>query len=227
MWDDVDGLHKLRKGLDSRLRQTEIVKMALGRSEDAKEKQKLIDRYVLYLSRVAAQYSPHSPIVMALAASRCLASHPEMANYLLHHAGEEQGHDSWAFQDLGSLGLTSEKIRSANAVPSCEAMIGYTYYIAGHANPVGLFGWMYILEAVGDDLGREAAHGIRQNLGLAEDGVLFVAGHGEADKVHIKELEEQIAKYGAKGQDRADILRVAEVSAELYLRMFQEVDAGS
>ncbi len=121
--------------------------------------------------------------------------------------------------------MTDTEIRAAYPVPSCTAMIGYTYYLAGHSNPVGLFGWMYTLEAVGDDLGREAAQGIRTNLGLVKDGVEFVAGHGEADRVHIVELEEQITKFAVKDPDRVAVLRAAEVSSRLYLRMFQEVDS--
>jgi hypothetical protein len=223
--DSVHDLLRLRRDLDTRLREIDSVKMALHKIDDVNDKARFADRYKVYLSRVAAQYAPHSPIVMALAASRCMTTHQELSRYLLHHAGDEQGHDTWAFQDLTSLGLSW--LRAARAVPSCEAMIGYTYFIAGHDNPVGLYGWMYVLEAVGDDLGREAAQGIRQNLGLVDDGVRFVAGHGEADRVHIKELEDQITRHATSEQDRADILRVAEVSATLYLRMFQEVDSGS
>jgi pyrroloquinoline quinone (PQQ) biosynthesis protein C len=223
----VDELYRLRKELDSQLRKTSLVKAVLEEQSSPEIMATLPKRYARYLSQIANQYAPHSPIVMALAASRCMSSHPSLARYLLHHAGDEQGHDSWAHEDLLALGSPRAEIESARPVPSCEAMIGYTYFVAEHANPVGLFGWMYILEAVGDDLGPIAAQKIRQKLGLSHEGVLFVAGHGEADQVHIKELEEQIIRHVTSEKDRSDVLHVAEVSADLYLRMFQEVDPGT
>ncbi len=89
----MDNLIKLRKDLDARLRETELVKSALSEQDGPEARTELNPRYLNYLSRVAAQYAPHSPIVMALAASRCMTTHPEMARYLLHHVGEEQGHE--------------------------------------------------------------------------------------------------------------------------------------
>src|SRR5688500_1737660 len=60
--------------------------------------------YIRYLIN-AASYAQYSAKVMALAAARCMDSHPSLADYLLHHAAEEQGHDRWALADLSDLGM--------------------------------------------------------------------------------------------------------------------------
>jgi heme oxygenase len=212
-------LEKVRKGVDAALRDVEAVKAVLeGRSDRA--------TYVRYLKHVANQYAPHSPKVMALAAARCLDAHPELGSYLLRHAAEEQGHGSWAHDDLLALGESAGKVKAARPVLSCAALIGYAYYLAEHANPVSLFGWMFVLEAVGSDLGAEAAAGLKKGLGLGDDAVHFVAGHGKADRTHTRELAEQISRHVTAARDRADVLHAAEVSADLYVRMFREISPG-
>ncbi len=115
------------------------------------------------------------------------------ACYLLHRAREELGHDQWALDDLAAMGIGEAEMRASRPVPACAAMVGYEHYIAMHANPVGLFGWMYILEAMGDNLGFLASDSITDTEGLT-GGVKFLAGHGEADADHTVDLTEQITE---------------------------------
>jgi heme oxygenase len=83
------------------------------------------------------------------------------------------------------------------------------------------------LEAVGSDLGGEAASRLKQGLGLGDDAVRFVAGHGKADKAHTRELSEEISGHVVAARDRAEVLHAAEVSADLYVRMFREISPGA
>jgi pyrroloquinoline quinone (PQQ) biosynthesis protein C len=177
--------------------------------------------YARYLTN-AFHYAGHSPKVMAIAAARCLDAHPELAAYLLHHADEERGHDAWALADLADLGVGEAATRAAAPVPSCAAMIGYVHYVAGVANPVGLFGWMYVLEAVGEDLGTRLAEHLKA---AGPPGLRhrFVAGHGLADVGHTHEIAEQIERHVRADADRRDVDRVADVVGVLYVRMFQEI----
>lgn len=64
--------------------------------------------YVRYLTNVW-HYAQHSSIVIGLAGSRCVQTQPKLADYLLHHAREELGHDQWALEDLASLGVQKEQ----------------------------------------------------------------------------------------------------------------------
>jgi pyrroloquinoline quinone (PQQ) biosynthesis protein C len=181
------------------------------------------EAYVRYLIN-ARHYAQYSPRVMAVAAARCMGSHPELAAYLLHHADEEQGHDQWALQDLRDLQVGEAEALATPPVPSCAAMIGYMHYVATFANPVGLFGWMYVLEAVGDDFGALAGKALGAVVGGEgrEGPIRFVARHGVADAGHTRELTDQIHAH-VRGPDQVDVRHVADVVAELYVRMFREI----
>lgn len=178
------------------------------------------DLYQKYLLNVW-HYALHSSKVIGLAGSRAVNSHPELADYLFHHAQEEMGHDEWVMEDLTQLGWTRERVASTRPTPHCAAMIGYEYYLAGIANPVSLFGWLYILEAMGDDLGREVGRRIASHPALA-NSVKFVVGHGEADEAHTADLSNMIARH-VQGPDMEDVIHVAEVITELYVAMFHEI----
>ena len=207
-------LKGIRAQVDGRLRGTRPVAAALGAGIDRKT-------YVAYLSRVASQYAPHSPEVMSLAAGRCITSRPALGVYLLRHAADERGHNEWAADDLRDLKVTRAAAAAARPVPACAALIGYTHFLAARGNPVGLYGWMYVLEAVGADLGADVARALKRgDHGLP---ARFVGGHGAADRKHIKEIEDQIARHVTDPADQADVVEAAEVTADLYVRMFEQL----
>lgn len=182
--------------------------------------------YVAYLTNVY-HYARHSATVIALAGARTVGRHPELARYLIHHADEELGHDQWALDDLAALGVAASTVRASRPVPACAAMIGYEYYIAGHANPVGLFGWLYTLEAMGDDLGSRIADAIRPQLaGTDGRGLKFLAGHGVADHDHTADLTRMISTHVTDPADRADVEHVADVVGDLYVGLFRQIDAA-
>lgn len=181
------------------------------------------DYYRRYMENVW-HYAQHSSIVIGMAGARSVTSHPELANYLLRHAQEELGHDQWALDDLAALGVPEAEVRKSRPVPACAAMVGLEYYIAGHANPVGLFGWLFVLEAMGDDLGHVASAKVKEGLDLP-DGVKFLHGHGDADEEHTRDIIEQIEKH-VSGSDLDDVHFVAKVMADLYVRIFAEIADG-
>jgi heme oxygenase len=180
------------------------------------------EAYADYLRNVYA-YAAHSAKVIALAASRCMNSHPELARYLLHHAEEEQGHDDWALADLADLGFSKAEVLAVDPVPSCSAMIGFEYYTAAYDNPVGLFGWLYVLESMGDDLGSHVSAAINQALGLEGKALRFLAGHGINDVAHTADLTDRISRLVQEPQDIRAVAHVAEVMALLYTGIFREI----
>lgn len=209
----MEYLEKLRAGVrDGIMSQSGVVE-ALSKNADPK-------LYARYMENVW-HYAQHSSTVIGLAGTRCVLSHPPLAQYLMHHALEELGHDQWALQDLAALGVSEDEVRKSRPVPACAAMVGFEYYIAGYGNPVALFGWLYVLEAMGDDLGHIVAEAVRTGLDLP-DGVKFLAGHGDADKDHTIDIIGNITKH-IKGADLDDVHHVADVVADLYVRMFAEI----
>ena len=182
--------------------------------------------YVAYLTNVF-HYAQHSARVIALAGSRCVAANPPLAQYLFKHADEELGHEQWALDDLAALGVPAERVHASRPVPACAAMVGYEYYVAGHANPVGLFGWLYTLEAMGDELGGRIAQAAAPKLGgTGARGVKFLAGHGVADHDHTADLTKMISTHVTAPADQADVNHVADVVGQLYVDMFRQIAAG-
>ena len=133
------------------------------------------------------------------------------------------GHELWALDDLKALGADETAVRASRPVPACAAMIAFEYFIAGRANPVGLFGWLYVLEAMGDDLGKRVASALQHALGGTSRGIKFVAGHGVADHDHAADLTRVISQHITAPQDIADVNHVADVSADLYARIFDQI----
>jgi len=177
--------------------------------------------YASYLVNVW-HYAIHSPKVIAIAGARCSDTHPELSAYLLHHAGEELGHDEWALSDLRALGVSEDRVRASRPDHACAAMIGMEYYWAAHANPVALFGWMFTLEALGDDVGHLIATALDKSLSLGGQGSYFLTGHGEADHDHIREITEKVAAHLTDPKDRADMMYVAELSSGLYTQILEQ-----
>lgn len=178
--------------------------------------------YARYLINVY-KYAQHSPKVIALAASRCMSSHPLLAKYLLIHAEEERGHDLWALADLRDLGVEASVAQACYPVPSCSAMIAMMYYTAGYANPVGLYGWLYVLEAMGDDVGSMIAQKVDERMNLQGKALRFLAGHGVNDIEHTADLTQQIGSHLRSELDINDVNHVAKVMGDLYVRIFDEI----
>lgn len=211
----MEHLLEVRKRVLAELYDTKIIKMLFAGTPDP-------GAYVRYLIN-AHHYAQYSPKVMAIAAARCIDTHPALATYLLHHAREEQGHEQWALEDLRDLNVSESVVQATRPVPSCAAMIGYVHYIAGYANPLGLFGWMYVLEAVGNDLGTLVAQRLKDVPGLPKGGMRFIAGHGISDTDHTQDLTQQIHSHVRQYEDLAEVAQVADVVADLYTRMFREI----
>jgi len=184
-----------------------------------------VDRraYARYLVNVY-HYAQHSPQVISLAAARAVKSHPALAAYLMHHATEEIGHEQWAYSDLRRLGLTDEEIRSSRPGTACTAMVGMEYFVASHWNPVALFGWLFVLEAFGDDVGHFVADKLSS---LGGGATRFLDGHGSADHDHIREITDVVERHLNAPGDIEDMTHIANVSRDLYVGMLEESVAGS
>jgi hypothetical protein len=146
-----------------RLMSTKIVQ-ALMRGEMS------LAQYRAYMEDVYC-YALHSSQVIGLAACRLALSHPPLSHYLFRHAAEELGHDKWAAADLKDLGLSDAEIATLMPSSPCLRMIALEYFYAAQANPVGLFGWMFVLESLGGRVGGSMAQAIDRSLGLQGKGV--------------------------------------------------------
>ena len=106
----MNSLIDIRYQVLAELKKTEVIKSLLQGQPNK-------NSYIRYLTSVY-QYAQHSPKVIALAASRCINTHSELARYLLHHAEEEQGHDAWALEDLRELNVDEVTVKSTYPLPA-------------------------------------------------------------------------------------------------------------
>jgi pyrroloquinoline quinone (PQQ) biosynthesis protein C len=210
----MEALEKIRARVRDDLNSTYVlIELLAGRFD--------LDLYRVYLCN-AWYYAQHSSEFMAAGGGRCGQSHPALSRYLLHHAVEEMGHEKWAEADLADLDVSAEQLRGTRPLPSTAALVGYVHWLAHAGNPVTLFGWMFVLEAVGNDIGQAAAAGLKSELEVPS-AVRFVAGHAMSDVGHTAEIVEQIDTHLTDASDRDDVVASAEVVADLYTRMFHEI----
>ena len=201
-------IRSIQKKAISRLLSTRIVKELIeGRIS--------LEQYAAYISDVYS-YALHSSQVIALAGSRLALSHPPLAQYLYRHAEEELGHDKWAASDLQDLGLSPEEIEKIAPSSSCLRMLGVEYYYAAHANPIGLFGWLFVLESLGGEAGGKIASALDHALQLKGKGTYFLRGHGDADAQHSEDLCSVIQQNVSSPEDIDTFLFVAAESEALY-----------
>jgi pyrroloquinoline quinone (PQQ) biosynthesis protein C len=212
-------LSALRERSLARVRSTPLVRSILAGDVPR-------EAYARYMTDVY-QYAMHSPVVIAMAGARAAMTNPNVARYLVHHASEELGHDVWARSDLESLGVSRSVITHARPSVPCMAMLGVEYFWAGHGNPVALLGWTYALEALGDDVGHMVADALSKTVQGGAASTVFLRGHGEADHDHIKDIENVIATHVTDPRDRADVMYVATVSADLYAQILEAATAST
>lgn len=201
-------LETLQQDIYSQVTTHPLVEAISARRMDRKQ-------YRTYMEDVYA-YAQHSSQVIALSGVRLMDRQPDLARYLLHHADEELGHDKWAASDLGDLGLSPADIAASRPSSACLRMIALEYYYAEHENPVGLLGWMFVLESLGGKIGGKIARGIDQALQLNGRGTYFLAGHGDADTHHAEDLFRVISANVTSVADQEAFTRMAGEGRELY-----------
>ena len=180
------------------------------------------DQYRSYLIDVHA-YARHSAAVIGYAASRLVISNRAAAQYLFHHGSEELGHEAWAASDLRDLGMSNADITASRPSSACLRMIGLEYLYALHDNPIGLFGWMFVLESLGGKIGGSVATALDRSLQLQGKATYFLAGHGEADSHHCEDLYRVISENVTSDEDRRAFLTMWHESDELYRGILGEV----
>lgn len=182
------------------------------------------EQYVAYLGDVYC-YALHSAVVIAAAGSRLVHTHPVLATYLFRHAGEEIGHDVWAASDLRDLGVTEQMIARLAPSTPCRRMIALEYFHAMSGNPIGLFGWMFVLESLGGRVGGQLAHKLDEVLRLGGKGIYFLSGHGEADSHHSIDLAEVIGEHVRTEQDWRAFADMVDDSVDLYCQILDRAYA--
>jgi hypothetical protein len=154
--------------------------------------------------------------VYALAGSRMSEADEGVREWLLHHAVDEYGHHGWVLDDLRVLGTDPRELTGARPSVWCEALVGYMYYVAGHANPMGIIGDTYVIEGLSQLFASQLANTMMHALDIPAAAVSYLSKHGEADQGHMLELQDLVNKHVHRETDYQDILQVSKTEFALF-----------
>jgi hypothetical protein len=157
----------------------------LGRHERVHE---LYPRYLVLSHGIIRASVP----LMAAARDRARALPDDpvaaaVADYCDGHIDEELGHDDWLLEDLASLGVDPDDVRGRPPSPTVAALVGAQYYWIHHVHPVGLLGYVLLLE--GWPPTPETVDELRRRTGYGPAAFRTLRAHADLDPSHGRELD--------------------------------------
>jgi hypothetical protein len=140
-----------------------------------------LEQYVSLLSQ-EFYFASVTSINLRIAAKNC--PFPNIADYLRHHAKDEDGHNIWAMQDLLELG---------HSVPlpptkATEALLRHMSVVSNGDESYKFLGLSMIVENLAPKIDINML--LPENIGEAKR---FVERHTKVDVLHSKEINELIA----------------------------------
>jgi hypothetical protein len=165
---------------------------ALERLWESPDVARLFPEYLILLHQIIRASVP----LMRAARSQALelsADDPlcqRLADYLSQHIDEEEDHDDWTLEDLASIGLSRQDILDRIPLPTTAAFVGSQYYWIFHHHPVGLLGYISVLES--DPGTADLYDDLERRTGLPKPLFRTYRMHGELDPQHARELDEFI-----------------------------------
>jgi pyrroloquinoline quinone (PQQ) biosynthesis protein C len=136
-------------------------------------------------------YVKHSIPLMALACSKM--NNFSVQRYLVQHMNEEYGHEQWALDDLEALGFPRERAEKCLPLQETAILVGTQLYVVNYMNPVGLMGYVYVMESMPPK--RQVLRKVVDVYGLPISAMKFLLGHGEADQRHMVEIQQVLDSH--------------------------------
>jgi hypothetical protein len=133
-----------------------------------------------------------------------------VADYCARHIGEERGHDDWLLEDLASLGVDPEVVRTRPPTPTVAALVGAQYYWIQHVHPVGLLGYVLLLE--GWPPTPQTVDELRRRTGFGPAAFRTLLAHADLDPHHGEELDEVLDALPLSAAQR-ELLGVSALSS--------------
>jgi 3-oxoacyl-[acyl-carrier-protein] synthase-3 len=150
----------------------------------------------------------------------------DLRSAAIRHAADEHRDFRLLELDYQAAGGTLEEIRSAAKNVGSEALSAYLFQQAGLPDPVDLLGAMFVIEGLGSRKAAGWARRLRDDLGLRDDQVRFLAYHGEADDEHVGMLHDALRLVSSDPAACARIVRTAHIVSRLYTWQLEEIDRG-
>jgi hypothetical protein len=160
----------------------------------------------------------------ALRTARTLPDDPvavRLADYFEHHIPEERGHDEWLLEDLESIGVPRDRVLSRVPSSTVAALVGSQYYWVQHVHPVGLLGYIALLE--GYPPARQDIDRMQANTGYGPEAFRTLLLHTDLDPHHGDDLDDLLDSLALTEQQRTLIGVSAITSVQLITQGQQDL----
>ncbi len=185
----------------------------------------LRELYPRYLVHAHTKIRASVPLMeTALAAARRLPDDPVavlLADYLEAHIPEECGHDEWLLADLEFVGVPREQVLEVVPSPAVAALVGAQYYWVQHVHPVGLLGYIGLLE--GYPPARQDIERMQAATGYGPEAFRTLLLHADLDPHHGDELDAVLDSLPLTDRHRNLMGLSAITSVQMCAAALQEV----
>lgn len=150
---------------------------------------------------------------------------PPLRSYLEHHIPEETGHDRWALEDLEVIGIDRSSVLGLVPSTSIAAMVGAQYYWIEHVHPVGLMGYLAIMEANAPT--PESVEKLIAATGYPPEAFRSMRLHAQLDIQHEEDLYQTLDTLPLDARQKSLLTTSALHTAELLTQSLVELVARS
>jgi hypothetical protein len=179
------------------------------------------ETYLAYLAE-AYHHVRHTVPLLSLARDRMDEDHILFRAALDGYIAEETGHDAWILNDIEACGGDPREARRRGARPATALMVGAAYRVLESANPMAVFGMIFVLEGTSVALATRGAKAVGAALGLGPECFSYLQSHGELDEDHLTFFAGLMAQVKAP-EDQTAILRMAKLMFGLFADVFRGI----
>jgi 3-oxoacyl-[acyl-carrier-protein] synthase-3 len=143
---------------------------------------------------------------------------------MIGHAAEEHRDYQMIEKNYVAAGGTLEDIEGASKNVGSEAFSSFMFHHALQADPLDLFGAMFIIEGLGTMRAGRWAEQLQATLGLPDGAVSFLAYHGKHDDGHYDKLRRILSAPFIDERVARSIVKTAKTVGRLYILQLEELD---
>jgi len=144
-----------------------------------------------------------------------------LADYLERHIPEERGHDDWLLADLEFIGVPRDQVLSRVPSPTVAALVGSQYYWVQHVHPVGVLGYIGLLE--GYPPARRDIEEMQAATGYGPEAFRTLLLHADLDPHHGDELDDVLDSLPLSEQQRTLMGLSAITSVQMFTQAMREL----
>ncbi|EGR4314099.1 biliverdin-producing heme oxygenase [Vibrio cholerae] len=184
-----------------------------------------LDMYLSFLTQAYHHVKHTVPLLMACG-GRLSDRYEWVRIAIADYIDEEKGHQEWILNDIRVCGGDAQAVRNnqggGQVSTPIELMVAYLYHQIDRANPLALFGMVWVLEGTSVGVGGNIARLVKQQLNLPAKAMSYLTSHSELDQDHIRFFESLMDKITAE-EDQQAIIHSANQVFYLYGQMLREL----